>query len=537
MRILSFIFFITFLSVNLVFGQLNVELKSNLDLYPTKDYNDIWGYVDQSGNEYALLGVEHGTSIILINDPENPVEVAFIPGPNSVWRDIKVHDHYAYTVTEGTSTGTGLQIIDLSNLPNSAQLVNTVTTWFTSAHNLFIDDGFAYVVGTGGGGGIHILDLTDPVNPVRTAYYTQSNYVHDVYVYNDTIVVAGGDTYDLVDATNKSNPQMISSTGSATPPGIYAHSGWMTDDKRYFFATEEFDVRDIIVYDLIDRTTWETVVPSWQMTGSSPVHNLFIRNNWAYISYYKHGLVVLNITDPLNPVLEGWYDTYPSSSGFYDGAWGCYPYLPSGNILISDISSGLWILDFLPDGITPVELNSFTANIIDNNVQLNWSTSTETNNSGFNIESLTDKHNWRNIAFIPGFGTTTNPQHYTYTDRNPLPGINYYRLVQIDFDGTKKYYDPVEVTINSPASFKLEQNFPNPFNPSTKIEFSLPSEEHVSLKIFNSLGENVAELINETLNAGTHQVTFDAKNLPTGIYIAKLETGSFIKSIKMTLLK
>ncbi len=195
-------------------AQTNIELISNLDEYHSAGYNDIWGYVDPSGTEYALLGVRSGTSIIDLSDPTNPVEVAFIPGPQSIWRDIKVHEQYAYTVTEQTGSGQGLQIIDLSDLPNSATLINTIDTWFERAHNIFIDNGYAYVIGTEGGGGMHILDLSDPINPARTAYYTGSNYIHDVYVWNDTVVACAEDTYDLVDVSDKSNPQLISSSAA-----------------------------------------------------------------------------------------------------------------------------------------------------------------------------------------------------------------------------------------------------------------------------------------------------------------------------------
>ena len=213
---------ISFLGTSL-FAQTSIDLISNLDEYHSSGYNDIWGYVDPSGTEYALLGVRSGTSIINLTDPANPVEVTFIPGPQSIWRDIKVHGQYAYTITEQTGSGQGLQIIDLSDLPNSATLVNTIDTWFSRAHNIFIDDGYAYVIGTNGGGGMHILDLANPVSPTRTAYYTGSNYIHDVYVWNDTVVACAEDTYDLVDVSDKSNPQWISS--SIALPGIYAHSG------------------------------------------------------------------------------------------------------------------------------------------------------------------------------------------------------------------------------------------------------------------------------------------------------------------------
>lgn len=523
-----------FCSVSL-FAQLNVQLVSNLNQYPSIGYNDIWGYVDQSGTEYALLGTQHGTSIINLSNPSNPVQAAFIPGPNSIWRDIKVHSHYAYIVTEGTSTGNGLQIVDLSQLPNSATLVNTITTWFSRAHNIFIDNGFAFVVGTNGGGGMHILDLSNPVNPVRTAYYSQSGYIHDVYVWNDTVVAMAESTYDLINISNKSNPQLISV--SAALPGIYAHSGWMTEDKRYFIGTEEFDVRDITVWDLQDRSSWDLVIPSWQMTGSTgsdPVHNLFVKGNYAHISYYKQGYVVLDISDPSNPILAGHYDTYPSNSGTYNGAWGCYPYLPSGLTLISDIQTGLYVLQF--NDPLPVELSAFTASAINQDVTLSWSTSSEINNFGFEIQRKSG--DWfTTVGFVEGNGSTTLTNNYTYLDENLQIGTYVYRLKQVDFSGDFSYSDEVTVDITTISQFVLNQNYPNPFNPSTTIEFNLPATEFVTLKVYNSLGEVIADLINETKSAGVYNVEFDATNHSSGVYFAHITAGNFSKTIKMNLLR
>jgi choice-of-anchor B domain-containing protein len=341
------VFFIAAYYSQSVFAQ-NVQLLGSLNSYPGNAYTDVWGY-EADGREYAFIGIAGGTSIVDVTNPLNPEEVVFIQGPLAPpyeWRDFKTHSHYLYVTSEGDGSGSGLQIIDLSQLPDTAFLVNTYDQTFNSAHNLFIADGFAYVVGTNLGG-IHILDLSNPTNPVQTAYYSASGYVHDVYVWNDSAYASSADTYDLIDLTNKSNPQLISQ--SAPLPGIYAHSGWLTEDKRYFIACEEFNVRDITVWDLQDRSTWDLSVQNWFMAGTSPVHNVFVLGDYAHIAYYKDGYVVLDISDPNNPLFAGQYDTYPSSGGgTYNGAWGAYPYLPSGNILVSDMATGLYIFKFNP---------------------------------------------------------------------------------------------------------------------------------------------------------------------------------------------
>jgi len=515
----------------------NVNLLSNLNQYPSIGYNDCWGYVDSEGREYALLGTEHGTSIIEITDPYNPVERAFIPGPFSSWRDIKTHSTYAYVTTEGTGSGQGLQIIDLSNLPTSATLVNTIDTWFSRAHNLYIADGFAYVVGTNAGGGMHIIDLSNPVNPTRTAYYTASGYVHDVYVWNDTAYVSSEDTYDLVDLTNKSNPQLINQ--SIALPGIYAHSGWLTEDKRYFIACEEFNVRDITVWDLQDRSTWNLVVPSFETASNTPVHNIFIKGNFAHVSYYKDGYVVLDISDPTNPTIAGYYDTYPSSSGTYAGVWGAYPYFPSGVVICSDMQTGLYVFDFLGDGTVPVELTSFTANVTPQGVNLSWSTASEINNYAFEIErKFQNETSWKTVGLVGGSGTTTQSKEYSYSDKTlSAPGKYYYRLKQIDNDGSFEYSQVIEIDFVQPDDFVLNQNYPNPFNPETTIEFSIGQAALVKLEVFNALGEKVADLLNENKEEGSYRINFSANNLPSGIYIAKLQAGEQVKTIKMSLLK
>ena len=337
------------LSNGFVFSQ-SVTLLGTLNPYPGQKYADIWGYA-ANGREYAIIGVTGGTSFIDVTNPVSPVEIVKIPGPNSFyeWRDIKVHSHYAYIVTEGSGTGAGMQIVDLSTLPTTATLVNTYTATFTTAHNIYIDNGFAYVVGASSGSGVHILDLTDPVNPVQVGYYGSNGYVHDIYVWNDTAYVSSEGEYATVDLTNKSNPTNIGS--SLSLPGIYAHSGWLTEDKRYFIACEEFNVRDLTVWDLSDRSNWDLKVPQWQSSGNSPIHNVFMRGNYAHISYYEDGYVVFDISDPANPQIAAQYDTDPTpGGGNYEGAWGCYPFLPSGNILVSDMSTGLYVFNF-DDGL------------------------------------------------------------------------------------------------------------------------------------------------------------------------------------------
>jgi hypothetical protein len=187
--------------------------------------------------------------------------------------------------------------------------------------------------------------------------------------------------------------------------------------------------------------------------------------------------------------------------------------------------------------IVPVELTSFSANVNNNLVTLNWSTATELNNSGFEIERKSHNTDWTRIGFVAGSGTTTESRSYSFVD-NSLPVGSYsYRLKQIDYDGTFEYSNTVEVVTSIPVQYSLDQNYPNPFNPSTKIRFTIPEASVVTLKVFNAIGEEVANLVNEVYESGTNEIVFNASNLTSGIYFVRMEAGSFVSTRKITLLK
>ena len=188
----------------------------------------------------------------------------------------------------------------------------------------------------------------------------------------------------------------------------------------------------------------------------------------------------------------------------------------------------------------PVELASFSAQLIDKDVILNWTTATELNNQGFEVERSIDNENFTKIGFVPGFGTTTEMKSYSFRSSDVQAGVQYYRLKQIDFDGTSTIYNSVEVTGPVPNTFVLNQNHPNPFNPSTTISFSLPVESNVTIKLFNMLGQEVFQIANSDFQAGNHNLEFNAKDLSTGAYIYTLEAkginGVNFKSTKKMLL-
>jgi hypothetical protein len=185
----------------------------------------------------------------------------------------------------------------------------------------------------------------------------------------------------------------------------------------------------------------------------------------------------------------------------------------------------------------PVELVSFSAISNGTDISLNWATATEVNNFGFEIQRSGDKTNFLTLGFVKGKGTTNEYQNYSWKDKNPNPGINNYRLKQIDINGSFKYSDVIEFDSKPIDSYDLGQNYPNPFNPSTVIRFTLPTAGKVTLTVYNSLGEVVKTLINTSMETGYHEVHFNAENLPSGLYLYKLKAGAFTQTKKMLLIK
>jgi hypothetical protein len=198
---------------------------------------------------------------------------------------------------------------------------------------------------------------------------------------------------------------------------------------------------------------------------------------------------------------------------------------------------GIDALNVEGQGLLPVELSSFVSTVNINNVTLNWSTATETNNSGFDIERNVNGQ-WSKVGNVAGNGTSTVSNSYSFTDRNLASGNYSYRLKQIDFNGNFEYFNlSNEVNIGIPSKFELSQNYPNPFNPSTNLEFGISELGFVSLKIYNTSGMEVATLVNETKAAGYYTVNFNASSLSSGIYFYTLQTNNFTSTKKMMLLK
>ncbi len=198
-----------------------------------------------------------------------------------------------------------------------------------------------------------------------------------------------------------------------------------------------------------------------------------------------------------------------------------------------DISNTNFTID---QGI-PVELISFNASVIDGGVRIEWATATETNNAGFALERSNDEKNYETVTYQKGSGTSTIKNIYSFVDETVEYGVYYYRLKQSDYNGSSKYLNVLTVDVGSPKQFSLSQNYPNPFNPSTNIKYTVPEKSNIKLAVYDVLGREVEVLVNESKEAGTYEITFDAKNLTSGIYFYELKTNNFNKTNKMILAK
>ncbi len=327
----------------------NIRPIANVDLGTC---NDVWGYTDPNGHDFALVGHRTGTYIYDVStNPHDPIEVGFIAGETSTWRDLKTHGYYCYVTNE---TGGGIDIISLED-PFNPYKVGSHTSSAATAHNLFIADGYAYLVGSGGGNagtnpwqGAIILDLYDPENPIEVGRW-EEEYLHDIYVKNDTAY--GCDIYNgslfIIDVSDKSNPTTMVEHNYSN---YGCHAVWLTDDSKYAVTADEeaggyvyiFDIQDFDNINLL--STW---YPNEPEVLNKSVHNVFIKDSLLYVSYYVYGTRIVDISNPYHPIEVGYYDWYPGQNGLYNGNWGTYPFTNNGLIYSSDYTgNGFFIMSY-----------------------------------------------------------------------------------------------------------------------------------------------------------------------------------------------
>lgn len=373
-----------------IFDCSNVNL---LSFMPTREIggprgvrlNDIWGWTDpQTGKEYALVGRMDGTSFVDVSDPQNPVYVATLPKPEtaqtSIWRDIKVYKNHAYVVADNAARH-GMQVVDLTDLRDfdGEPMVLEEAAHYNeihSAHNVVIntDTGFAFVVGSSGGGktcggGLHMVNIQDPANPTYAGCFSDpstgrsgTGYTHDAQCVTyqgpdadhqgDEICFGANETaISIANVTDKENPQALSTM--SYPDYGYVHQGWLTEDQRYFFSNDELDELTgnvdntrTLIWDVSDLENPQ-FVDEYFFDNASSDHNLYIKGNTMYQSNYVSGLQVLDVSNPEEPEKIGFFDTAPfgeDTPGF-SGTWSNYPFFESGIVIMTSSAEGLFVLD------------------------------------------------------------------------------------------------------------------------------------------------------------------------------------------------
>ncbi|MCK5401021.1 MAG: choice-of-anchor B family protein [Flavobacteriaceae bacterium] len=359
------------------------------DIYPCNDYdlmahipivdlggtgaagNDSWGWTDSTtGKEYALVGTTTGSAFVDITNPSEPLLLGTLPTAtiNSLWRDIKVYNDHAFIVSDNAGSH-GMQVFDLTRLRNITNPPEIFTadaryTGFGSAHNIVINEesGYAYAVGTSTfNGGPHFINIQNPTSPVAAGGYAIDNDSHDAQVvtYNgpdsdysghEIFIGSNEDEVVIVDVTDKANPTHISSINYNNLG--FVHQGWFTEGLTYFIVGDELDELTFgnntrtLFFDFSDLDN-----PSFQFEYLGPTsaidHNGYTNGNKLYLANYTAGVRIIDITNIANSSVNevGFFDTYPpNNSTSFNGAWNVYPYFPSGNIIISDIEGGLFII-------------------------------------------------------------------------------------------------------------------------------------------------------------------------------------------------
>ena len=354
--------------------------------------NDVWGWTDpQTGREYALVGRMDGTAFVDVTDPFNPRYLgnfAKTPGTRSnTWRDMKVFGDHMFVVADGAGQH-GMQIFDLTQLRDVTEPREFEPTALyedvASVHNVAINEetGFAYLVGASGGGetcggGSHIVDINDPLNPMFVGCFAHPNTgrrntgnSHDTqcvvyhgpdedYAGREICVNANETAISIADVTDKSNPVAVAR--AEYPNVAYAHQGWLTEDHAYFYSNDELDE----VSGQVDRTrtlVWDLrdlddplLVREYYSETSVTDHNLYVRGDRLYMSNNRAGLRVLDISDPENPTEAGSFDTTPWSedAAGFDGTWSVYPYFESGTIILSSRREGLFLVKPRTERLVP----------------------------------------------------------------------------------------------------------------------------------------------------------------------------------------
>lgn len=520
--------FITFSNAQ----QLNITQLGYLpyQLMPGTRLSNIGGYVDAQGNEYALVCHPDGLSIVNVSDPVNPYEVFMVPSSNpgapfnqNNWREVKTMGNFAYVTTEA---GGGLQVINLTDLPATYQVHNwtgdgVISNQLSSIHALHVDDNHVYLYGSNlANGGIIIANISDPWNPTYVGMYDQF-YVHDGYVRADTIYAA--QIYEgsvaVIDVSNKANPQVVNIIPT---PTAFPHNTWLSDDSKTLFTTDEnagsflatFDVTDKLNITELDR------IQSYA-GGGSVVHNTHILNDYAVNSWYHDGITIVDGARPANLIETGYYDLSPLTGPGFGGVWGVYPYLPSGNLLVTHRDSGLYILSptYLRGAYLEGNVSDSVTGLPLANVLVEILTTTANDNSKISGEYKTGTATAGNydVKF-----SKTGYHDKVIANVNLANGI----LTTLDVE--------MVPTVISVGENIVENNFavyPNPAN--DKLHVTIQNNPIINITISDLAGK----VYFKELEMDIYKFILDITEIPAGFYLLKAQTAKGTITTKVTIVR
>ncbi len=504
--------FFSFLFTGKTFTQnINITQGAHL-LYPNQTLANVCGYA-KDGREYALLGGSKGVIIVDVTNPDVPKQIIQIPGIDNLWKEIKTYKNIAYVTTEG---GGGLQIIDLSGLPDTNLIAYKVYNYvgdtvrnkvdtaiigkMGSFHALHVDTtkGFVYLFGGNSSvsnGGALVLDLKpDAYRPkyagrfnINTNY--RSNYIHDGYVDNDTLfgaMIYNG-TFNAIDFRNKLAPVVLATQQT---PTAFTHNVWLTPNRKTLLTTDENSGSFLASYDISNLSSIKLLDKVQNLSTGSIVHNTHIlpNGNFAVTSWYKDGVNIVDITRPQNLVVVGTYDTYPQGvGGGFNGCWGVYPFLPSGNLLVTNLDNGDGFFVLTPQYKRACYLEGIVRDSVTK--QVLSGVSIKINSTDLDKKAVSDiGGNYRTGQVTPGTVSVT------YTKTGYFPKTVNVPLVagavsQRDIELVNLLYNSVPELSND---FHVAAS-PNPFHDAVYVQYRLDNivGEEATLHVFDVLGRDI----------------------------------------------
>ena len=539
----------------------NVDLVSFLPLSgmgaaPGIGLNDAWGWVDpDTGQRWALMGREDGVAFVEISDPAGPRYAGELPKPASAhvrtWRDVKVDGYHAFVVADGGGSSPGfhgMQVFDLRHLRSANGPPRTFDadahyTEFALAHNVVINEETdrAYIVGAkldqrSCNSGLHIVDIADPLNPVFLGCFADvgtgrvgGGYTHDaqcvVYRGPDRdhrdreICVGSNETaISIADVTDPDNPEGLSR--GSYPASSYVHQGWFTEDQRYFIQNDELDERvfddhtHTYIWDVTDLDD-PVLLTDFASDVVSTDHNLYVRGNLVYQANYSSGLRIMDISDPTDPFIAGYFDTRPTDAAVnFNGAWTAWPFPDSDLVIISSRGEGLFVVK--PTGFIGTRFTGFEGSVTgQGSVELQWEMNTVTGVSRFDILQVGNDGTESVMASLTPLSDTGLITTSTLTTGE---GIFRFRIAAIGTGGGRLESADIVVNVLT-GTHLLDAPWPNPTGIAAQSRLAVSRSQMVRVAVHDALGRERIRVFDGRLTAEEQlDMDLDVTDLEPGAY-------------------